>query len=85
MSKRRVVVTGLGAITPVGNTAVESWGNLLAGNSGISNITHFDVAAYATQFAGTITDFDLMDVISVKDTKKWIYSFNTVLSRVMRQ
>ena len=70
MSKRRVVVTGLGAITPVGNTAVESWGNLLAGNSGISNITHFDVAAYATQFAGTITDFSLGDIITVKDTKK---------------
>ena len=70
MSKRRVVVTGLGAITPVGNTAEESWKSLLAGKSGITSITHFDASSYATQFAGTIRDFSLNDVVSAKDAKK---------------
>ena len=70
MSKRRVVVTGLGAITPVGNTASQSWSNLLAGNSGITSIEHFDATTYATQFAGVISDFSLGDVITPKDAKK---------------
>ena len=70
MSKRRVVVTGLGAITPVGNTASQSWSNLLAGNSGITTIEHFDASTYATQFAGVISDFSLGDVITPKDAKK---------------
>ena len=70
MSKRRVVVTGLGAITPVGNTATKSWSNLLAGNSGITSIEHFDATTYATQFAGVISDFSLGDVITPKDAKK---------------
>jgi 3-oxoacyl-[acyl-carrier-protein] synthase II len=70
MSKRRVVVTGFGAVTPVGNTAAESWSNLIAGKSGISTITHFDASAYATQFAGVISNFSLADVLPPKDAKK---------------
>jgi 3-oxoacyl-[acyl-carrier-protein] synthase II len=70
MSKRRVVVTGFGALTPVGNTAAESWSNLIAGKSGISTITHFDASAYATQFAGVISNFCLADVLPPKDAKK---------------
>ncbi|MFT6153825.1 MAG: 3-oxoacyl-[acyl-carrier-protein] synthase II [Bermanella sp.] len=70
MSKRRVVVTGFGALTPVGNTAAESWSNLIAGQSGISAITHFDVSTYATQFAGLIADFSFADVLPPKDAKK---------------
>jgi 3-oxoacyl-[acyl-carrier-protein] synthase II len=70
MSKRRVVVTGFGALTPVGNTAAESWSNLIAGKSGISTITHFDASAYATQFAGIISNFCLGDILSPKDAKK---------------
>ncbi len=70
MAKRRVVVTGIGAITPVGNSASQSWSNLLDGKSGISPITHFDASIYATKFAGTISDFTLGDVVSAKDAKK---------------
>ena len=70
MTKRRVVVTGLGAITPVGNSASQSWSNLLNGISGISAISQFDTSTYATQFAGTISDFSLGDVVSAKDAKK---------------
>jgi 3-oxoacyl-[acyl-carrier-protein] synthase II len=70
MSKRRVVVTGFGAITPVGNTAAESWSNLICGNSGITPISHFDASSFATQFAGTISEFSLGDVLPAKDAKK---------------
>ncbi len=70
MAKRRVVVTGMGAITPIANTATQSWSGVLAGVSGIQAITHFDVSAFATQFAGLVNDFSLLDVISPKDCKK---------------
>jgi len=52
MSRRRVVVTGLGLISPVGNTVAEGWANLLAGRSGIANITKFDASNFACKFAG---------------------------------
>ena len=51
MSRRRVVVTGLGCVSPVGNTVAESWASLLAGRSGIDAITQFDAAAFACRFA----------------------------------
>lgn len=70
MAKRRVVVTGLGAVTPVGDTATQSWKHLLEGKSGISSISHFDASAYATQFAGTISNFSLGDILPAKDAKK---------------
>ncbi len=69
MSKRRVVVTGLGMLSPVGNT-VESTGKLLAGQSGISLIDHFDTSAYATKFAGLVKDFNCDDIISRKEQRK---------------
>ncbi|HDP7264561.1 TPA: beta-ketoacyl-ACP synthase II, partial [Escherichia coli] len=56
MSKRRVVVTGLGMLSPVGNTVESTWKALLAGQSGISLIDHFDTSAYATKFAGLVKD-----------------------------
>ncbi len=56
--RRRVVVTGIGAITPVGRTAPATWEALLAGRSGIGPVTQFDVAAYATRIAGEVPDFD---------------------------
>lgn len=69
MSKRRVVVTGLGMLSPVGNT-VESTEALLAGQSGISLIDHFDTSAYATKFAGLVKDFNCDDIISRKEQRK---------------
>ena len=70
MAKRRVVVTGFGAVTPIANDAQSTWQGLINGQSGIETITHFDPSNLATQFAGTIKDFSLGDVISVKDAKK---------------
>lgn len=70
MVKRRVVVTGLGAITPVGNDVKTAWDNVVAGNSGIGPITHFDVSAYATRFGGEIRDFDISDYLSPKEAKR---------------
>ncbi|CAI0879614.1 beta-ketoacyl-ACP synthase II [Serratia entomophila] len=70
MSKRRVVVTGLGMLSPVGNTVESTWNALLAGQSGISLIDHFDTAAYATKFAGLVKNFNSEDFISRKDARK---------------
>lgn len=69
--RRRVVVTGLGIISPVGNTIEAAWKNILAGQTGIRNITHFDVSAYATRFAGMVENFDPQQFdIPVKDARK---------------
>ncbi len=70
MAKRRVVITGLGIVSPVGLTLSESWSNILAGNSGISPITHFDTSDYAVRFAGTVKDFDATQYMSAKDARK---------------
>jgi 3-oxoacyl-[acyl-carrier-protein] synthase II len=69
MSRRRVVVTGLGVISPVGNTVQEAWTNLLAGRTGIGAITKFDASAFACKIAGEVRDFDLESYISVKDAR----------------
>ncbi|HEX5306600.1 MAG TPA: beta-ketoacyl-ACP synthase II [Dyella sp.] len=58
MSKRRVVVTGMGIISPVGNDIATAWKNVLEGNSGIGPVTAFDASAYATRIAGEVGDFD---------------------------
>ncbi len=70
MSKRRVVVTGLGMLSPVGNTVDSTWDAIVAGQSGISLIDHFDTSAYATRFAGLVKDFNSEDYISRKDARK---------------
>ncbi|MFI8418101.1 beta-ketoacyl-ACP synthase II [Serratia sp. NPDC078593] len=70
MSKRRVVVTGLGMLSPVGNTVESTWNALLAGQSGISLIDHFDTTAYATRFAGLVKNFNVEEFISRKDARK---------------
>ena len=70
MAKRRVVVTGLGLITPLGNDVDTSWSNILDGQSGIGPITHFDATDYSTRFAGEATDFDPTEYIDKKETKK---------------
>ncbi|WP_375320937.1 beta-ketoacyl-ACP synthase II [Aliivibrio logei] len=70
MSKRRVVVTGMGMLTPVGNTVEASWKALLAGQSGIVNIEHFDPTEFTTRFAGLVKDFNAEEYMSKKDARK---------------
>jgi 3-oxoacyl-[acyl-carrier-protein] synthase II len=69
MSRRRVVVTGLGLITPVGNTVQDAWSNLVAGQSGIQTITKFDASAFACQFAGEVKGFNIEDYIPAKEAR----------------
>jgi 3-oxoacyl-[acyl-carrier-protein] synthase II len=68
--KRRVVITGLGIVSPVGSTVVTAWNNILAGKSGIVPITHFDVSKFGTRFGGSVKDFDVKKYLSVKDIRK---------------
>lgn len=70
MSKRRVVITGLGMISPVGNTVSDAWTNVLAGKSGITRITRFDASAFASQIAGEVKDFDITEYLSAKDARR---------------
>lgn len=70
MSKRRVVVTGMGMLSPVGNTVESSWKALLEGKSGIVNIEHFDTTNFSTRFAGLVKDFNCEDYMSKKDARK---------------
>ncbi|XBS71204.1 beta-ketoacyl-ACP synthase II [Acerihabitans sp. KWT182] len=70
MSKRRVVVTGLGMLSPVGNTVETTWSALLAGQSGIGLIDHFDTTSYATRFAGLVKNFNCEDYLSRKEARK---------------
>jgi len=70
VAKRRVVVTGLGMLSPLGLSVDETWRRLLAGESGIGDITHFDCTDYSTRFAGQINDFDPQEYIEKKETKK---------------
>lgn len=70
MTKRRVVVTGLGMISPLGNNVQENWDNLLAGKSGISLIDHFDTTNFSTKFAGLVRNCDLSEVVDPKEARK---------------
>ncbi|HPW83307.1 MAG TPA: beta-ketoacyl-ACP synthase II [Rhodoferax sp.] len=69
MSRRRVVVTGLGCVSPVGNTVTEAWSNVLAGKSGIGAITKFDASAFSCKIAGEVRDFDLESYIGSKEAR----------------
>ena len=69
MSRRRVVVTGLGLVSPVGNTVEEGWANILAGRSGIANITRFDASAFSCRFAGEVKGFKVEDYFPAKDAR----------------
>jgi 3-oxoacyl-[acyl-carrier-protein] synthase II len=70
VSKRRVVVTGLGMVTPVGNNVEETWKNILAGKSGIAPIEHFDTTEFSTKIGGSIRNLELDDYIPRKEQKK---------------
>ena len=69
MSRRRVVVTGLGCISPVGNSVAQSWDNLLAGRSGVDHITQFDASSFACKFAGEVKGFDIGAYIPEKEAR----------------
>ncbi|WP_370298986.1 beta-ketoacyl-ACP synthase II [Pontibacterium sp.] len=70
MSRRRVVVTGLGMLTPVGNTFQETWENILAGKSGAADIEHFDASAFPTRFSASVKNFDVSEYMSAKEARK---------------
>ncbi|MFY9329032.1 MAG: beta-ketoacyl-ACP synthase II [Georgfuchsia sp.] len=70
MSRRRVVVTGLGIISPVGNTVAEAWQNIVAGKSGINTITRFDASSFASQVAGEVKNFDVSAYLSPKEARR---------------
>ena len=70
MEKRRVVVTGIGALTPIGNTAQEFWEGLVAGKSGAAPITHFDASKFKTKFACEVKNFNVEDFIDKKEARK---------------
>jgi len=69
MTRRRVVVTGLGLISPVGNTVAEGWASLLAGRSGIAAITRFDASGFACRIAGEVKNFPLEEYVSAKEAR----------------
>ncbi len=70
MAKRRVVITGLGMLSPLGNDVASSWDGIKAGRSGISAIDRFDATAYSTRIGGAVRNLDLEQYLSVKDARK---------------
>lgn len=70
MSKRKVVVTGLGIVSPVGSTISSAWDNIISGKSGITRITRFDASAFTSQIAGEVKDFDIHQYLSVKEARR---------------
>ena len=70
MSKRRVVITGLGIVSPVGNGIAEAWDNTINGRGGIGPITHFDASALPTRFAGEVKNFNASDWMSPKEVRR---------------
>ena len=69
-AQRRVVVTGLGVVSPVGNDVTTAWTNILAGKSGVARITRFDPAAYRSQIAGEVRDFKITDYVPAKEVRR---------------
>ncbi|QWF71479.1 beta-ketoacyl-ACP synthase II [Methylomonas paludis] len=70
MSTRRVVITGLGAVTPLANNVADTWDGIINGRSGISSIDSFDISSFATTFGGVIRNFNIGDYIAEKDAKR---------------
>mgnify|MGYP000143159627 CR=1 FL=1 len=68
--RRRVVVTGLGVISPVGNTVAEAWSNLVAGRSGITAVTRFDASTFPSRIAGEVKGFNVADYLPAKDARR---------------
>lgn len=70
MARRRVVITGLGIVSPVGNTVSTAWDSIVAGRSGITRISRFDASAFASQIAGEVKDFDISTYLPAKDARR---------------
>lgn len=70
LARRRVVITGLGIISPVGNTVEEAWQNILAGRSGIAPFTRFDASTFPSKFGGEVKNFDVTAYIPAKDARR---------------
>ncbi|MCP5269076.1 MAG: beta-ketoacyl-ACP synthase II [Zoogloeaceae bacterium] len=70
MARRRVVITGLGIVSPVGNSVEQAWQNILVGRSGIARITHFDTSAFPVQIGGEVKDFDIGEYLSPKEARR---------------
>ncbi len=70
MSKRKVAITGLGIISPIGNTVSEAWDNVIAGKSGITRITRFDVSDFSSKIAGEVNGFDITEYLSAKEARR---------------
>ena len=70
MNERRVVITGMGIVSPVGNRLAEAWQNVCEGNSGIGIVEDFDVSSYATRIAGTVKDFDPTDYLEAREVRR---------------
>lgn len=70
MLKRRVVITGLGIVSPVGNTVSSAWENIVSGKSGITKITRFDASNFSSQIAGEVKDFDIHQYLSIKEARR---------------
>ncbi len=69
MTRRRVVVTGLGVVSPVGNSIPEAWGNLVAGRTGIGDVTRFDTTGFSCRFAGEVKGFDVEQYMPAKEAR----------------
>ncbi len=76
--QRRVVVTGLGLVSPVGNTVGEAWENLLAGRSGIATLTKFDHSGLAVHFGGEVKNFNVEEYIPAKEARHMDTSNNAL-------
>jgi len=70
LTRRRVVITGLGIVSPVGNTVEQAWQNIIAGRSGIDRITRFDASSFSAQIAGEVRDFDITKYLPAKDARR---------------
>lgn len=70
MARRRVVITGLGIVSPVGNTVEQAWQNIIAGRSGIDRITRFDASSFPVQIAGEVRDFEVTQFLPAKDARR---------------
>ena len=70
LARRRVVITGLGIVSPVGNSIEQAWQNIVAGNSGIGRVTRFDASTFPTQIAGEVKDFDIGTYLSPKEARR---------------
>lgn len=70
MSKRKVAITGLGIVSPVGNSVPEAWENIIAGKSGITQITRFDISDFSSKIAGEVKEFDVAEYLSPKEADR---------------